>query len=260
MPTFNSRVRLQSLQQALAKEACWRRPPPVTVASAAESAIPMPAAAPDSAPALMPKGPLRLTDDQLAAVLHAAEHSIRPAVMAPDCETRASAPAGGMRAAKLALSLARDDNTPRQFGPTSLRPVARAAFSQASASEPSPWPSPAVMMMAVAAPCSPAAAMMPGTGLWRCRDDEQIGRRSQLLDGFDGFDSLDLAIVRVDETDRSSETGAVKVSQHGTAGRRFAWARPHDHDRSRREQLVETIGRHRSHPSNGGSRPLPQQC
>jgi|GraSoiStandDraft_16_1057320.scaffolds.fasta_scaffold408270_1 hypothetical protein len=70
MPTFNSRVRLQSL---LAKEACWRRPPPVTVASAAESAIPMPAAAPDSAPALMPKGPLRLTDDQLAAVLHAAE-------------------------------------------------------------------------------------------------------------------------------------------------------------------------------------------
>jgi hypothetical protein len=33
----------------------------------------MPVAAPDSAPAPMPKGPLRLTDDQLAAVLRAAE-------------------------------------------------------------------------------------------------------------------------------------------------------------------------------------------
>ena len=63
----------------------------------------------------------------------AADHSIRPAVMAPDCDTRARSPVGGMRAAKLALSLARDDNTPRQLGPTSLRPVARAAFSQPSA-------------------------------------------------------------------------------------------------------------------------------
>jgi CBS domain-containing protein len=40
--------------------------------------------------------------------------------------------------AKLPLSLARADNTPRQFGPTNLRPVACAAFSHASASEPSP--------------------------------------------------------------------------------------------------------------------------
>src|SRR5262245_31663890 len=93
----------------------------------------------------------------------AADHSIRPAVMAPDCETRASSPAGGMRAAKLALSLAREVKTRRQFGPPSLSPVARAAFSQASASEPSPCPSPAVMMIAVATPFSPAAATMPGT-------------------------------------------------------------------------------------------------
>ena len=73
MPMLSSRVRLQSLQQALAKEARWRRPSPVTVASAAESAIPMPAVTPDSAPAPMPNSPLRLTDDQLAAVLQAAE-------------------------------------------------------------------------------------------------------------------------------------------------------------------------------------------
>jgi hypothetical protein len=92
----------------------------------------------------------------------AADHSIRPAVMAPDCETRARSPVGGMRAAKLALSLARAESTPRQFGPMSRRPVARAARSQACASEPSPWPSPAVMMMALAAPFSPAAVTMPG--------------------------------------------------------------------------------------------------
>ena len=73
MPMFNSRVRLRSLQQALAKEARWRRPSPVTVASAAGSATTMPTAAPDSAPASMPNGPLRLTDDQLTAVLRAAE-------------------------------------------------------------------------------------------------------------------------------------------------------------------------------------------
>ena len=52
---------------------------------------------------------------------------------------------------------------PRQFGPTSLRPVARAAFSQPSASEPVPCPRPAVMMIAAAAPFSPAAFTMPGT-------------------------------------------------------------------------------------------------
>ena len=83
--------------------------------------------------------------------------------MAPDCDTRARSPVGGMRAAKLALSLAREDNTPRQLGPTSLRPVARAAFSQPSASEPAPCPRPAVMMIAAAAPLSPAVFTMPGT-------------------------------------------------------------------------------------------------
>jgi hypothetical protein len=69
MPTFNSRVRLRSLQQALAKEARWRRPSPVTVASAIGSATAMP----DPAPASIADGPLRLTDDQLTAVLRAAE-------------------------------------------------------------------------------------------------------------------------------------------------------------------------------------------
>ena len=50
-----------------------RRPPPVTVASAAGSATTTPATAPDSISASIPNGPLRLTDDQLTAVLRAAE-------------------------------------------------------------------------------------------------------------------------------------------------------------------------------------------
>src|SRR6476619_5420280 len=68
MPTLNLLTRLH---QALTTEAHWRRPP-VTVASAAKSATTIPPAASD--PALpMADEPLRLTDDQLAAVLRAAE-------------------------------------------------------------------------------------------------------------------------------------------------------------------------------------------
>ena len=73
MPTFNSRVRPRSLHRALVKDAMTRRPPPVTVASAAGSATTTPATAPDLISASIPTGPLRLTDDQLTAVLRAAE-------------------------------------------------------------------------------------------------------------------------------------------------------------------------------------------
>ena len=45
----------------------------------------------------------------------------------------------------------------------SLMPWARALRSAAAASEPEPWPSPAVMMIAAAAPFAPAAATMSGT-------------------------------------------------------------------------------------------------
>src|SRR6266700_1145914 len=87
-----------------------------------------------------------------------AAHSTSPVAMAPDCEIRARSPDFGVLAAKLALSLAPGTKTPRQLGPTRRRPFARAACSQASATEPAPWPSPAVMMMAAAGPLAPAAA------------------------------------------------------------------------------------------------------
>ena len=71
--------------------------------------------------------------------------------MAPDWEMSARSPVRGMEAAKLALSFEGGASTPRQLGPTSRRPLARAACSLASASDPGPWPRPELMMMADAA-------------------------------------------------------------------------------------------------------------
>ena len=88
-----------------------------------------------------------------------AAHSIMLAAMAPDCEISARSPDCGMRAAKLALNLAAGDRMPRQFGPTMRRPLRRAAISIASAIDPGPWPSPAVITMAVAQPVSAAASI-----------------------------------------------------------------------------------------------------
>jgi hypothetical protein len=53
-------------------------------------------------------------------------HSTSPAAMAPDWETSARSPAGGIEAAKLALSLTPGTSTPRQLGPTRRIPTARA--------------------------------------------------------------------------------------------------------------------------------------
>jgi hypothetical protein len=86
-----------------------------------------------------------------------------PAAIAPDCEINAKSPGSGIRAAKVALNWACGAITPRQFGPTSRKPVARAAFSQLSAREPGPRPRPAVMMIAAGTPFSPAAETMAGT-------------------------------------------------------------------------------------------------
>src|SRR5215470_14019381 len=92
-----------------------------------------------------------------------AAHSTKPAATAPDCEISAISPGCALCAAKLALSLACGARTPRQFGPTSWRPLLRAMFSQDSASEPGPCPIPAVTIIAVDVPFSPAAAMIAGT-------------------------------------------------------------------------------------------------
>ena len=91
-----------------------------------------------------------------------AAHSTTPAAIAPDWEISASDPARGSRSAKLALRAPGGERTPRQFGPTILRPLARARARMASPGESGPWPSPAVRTMAVCAPLAQASSMMPG--------------------------------------------------------------------------------------------------
>jgi hypothetical protein len=66
-----------------------------------------------------------------------------------------------MCAEKLALRLTPGIMMPRQFGPISRMPYFRAARSAASAIEPGPWPSPALMMTAPAAPHWPASSIRP---------------------------------------------------------------------------------------------------
>src|SRR5450755_405528 len=95
--------------------------------------------------------------------LRRAAHSTIPAAMAPDCEINAKSPRRADLAAKVALNFAGGTITPRQFGPTRRRPLARAAFSHACATEPGPCPRPAVMMMAAAAPLFAAWATTAGT-------------------------------------------------------------------------------------------------
>src|SRR5512132_10507 len=83
--------------------------------------------------------------------------------MAPDCEINAKSPGEGKLAAKLALSFRPGTRTPRQLGPTSRTPFARAAHSAASDSDRGPWPKPAVRMIAAAQPLDPTAAINSGT-------------------------------------------------------------------------------------------------
>jgi hypothetical protein len=69
MPTFNSRVRLRSLQQALAEEACLRRPPSVTVA----------------APRLDPRPPCRQTRQIRRPRQDPTVPSASPMISSPPC-------------------------------------------------------------------------------------------------------------------------------------------------------------------------------
>ena len=59
------------------------------------------------------------------------------------------------------------------------------------------------MMIAAAAPFSPAAATMPGTDCGGAAITSRSGASGRFLNGFDRLDAFDLGVARVDETDRS---------------------------------------------------------
>ena len=144
-----------------------------------------------------------------------------PAAMAPDCEISARFPAAGICAEKLALRLTPGIMMPRQFGPISRMPYFCAARSAASASEPGPWPSPALTMTAPAAPRRPASSIRPANGAGRRGEDNEFGRKSQFCDAADGRDTIDLGIARIDEAEFALELGFANIVENGAADR--AW-------------------------------------
>ena len=184
----------------------------------------------------------------------AADHSTRPAVMAPDCEIEGEI-ADGRHAG----------------GEAGIEPGARRQHAEAIRTD-QPQAGRARRFLAGVGERAVAVAEPgcdddrgrgasfagrgddTGHGLRRRRDHDEIGCLRQLLQGPDSFDSLDLRVMRIDRDRSILEARVSQVPQYGAARRRFARASPDDRHRSRREQLVETIGRHRPTRSTENSR------
>ena len=104
-----------------------------------------------------------------------------PAAMAPDWEISARFPIAGMCAEKLALRFTPGIMMPRQLGPISRIPYFCAARSAASASDPAPWPSPALTMITPAAPQRPASSIRPGIAVAGAVTTTSSGAKASLL-------------------------------------------------------------------------------
>jgi hypothetical protein len=124
--------------------------------------------------------------------------------------------------AKVALNFAAGAITPRQFGPTIRSPFSRAARSAASANEPVPWPSPAVKIIAAATPRPAAAATIPGTEFRRRGDDRDVGRRIDRVDTCGRRKALDLAMMWVDERNRTRKAPCAEIAKNRAAHRALA--------------------------------------
>ena len=145
-------------------------------------------------------------------------HSTNPAAMAPDWETSARSPAGGIEAAKLALSLTPGTSTPRQFGPDKAHPC-RARDRPALIGK---------RAGTVAKSCGKNDAERRAL-LRRCRDrgrhgnrghndDGDIGHFRQLVIGFARWNALDRIVARIDEMNGAGKTAAAKVPEYGMTG------------------------------------------
>ena len=138
-------------------------------------------------------------------IARVAAHSIMPAAMAPDCEISGEIAACGMRGREARIELA--PAAPARRGNSGRRAAGRLHARRgraASASEPGPWPRPAVMMMAAAAPFRRPPPRCSGTAAGH-RDHDEVGCVGQLIHGPDGADPFDLVVVRIDEMDRAFE-------------------------------------------------------
>jgi hypothetical protein len=79
---------------------------------------------------------------------------------------------------------------------------------------------------------------------WRGGDDHHVGRARDCLNRFDRCDAFDLTVVRVDHVNWPGKAGALDVGDDVPTDRICVRARTHDGDRTRRNKLVEAIGRH----------------
>ena len=95
----------------------------------------------------------------------------------------------------------------------------------------------------------------PGDRSRRRGDDDQFGHKSQFLDAADGSDAVDLGIARIDEAELAFELGFANIVQNGAADRAMARTGADQRDGTRRKQIFQAIGRHRSLVP-GRSRPL----
>src|ERR1700730_16394408 len=171
--------------------------------------------------------------------------STMPAAMAPDWEISARFPAHGTCAAKLALRVTPGIMMPRQFGPISLIPYFCAARSAASASEPAPWPSPAVIIRAPAAPRAPACSMRLGTAVAGAVITNQFGHKRQFVEATDRGNAIDLGIMRIHKSKIAFEFRLKNIPENGPPDRTGARTGPDQCDRSGRKQIFQMIGRHR---------------
>ena len=77
-------------------------------------------------------------------------------------------------------------------------------------------------------------------------NDRDIGRRIDGIDAGGRRDPLDLAVVRIDQSEGTGKARGAQIAQHRAADRALTRARAHQGDRARTEQLFEPIGRHGS--------------
>ncbi len=101
-------------------------------------------------------------------------HSAIAAATVPDCEISARSPTEGACANRLASSFRPGTQRPALFGPRRRRPWARAALRARGPGSSGPVPSPALRMMAAAAPIRPASSTTSGT----CEGGTAITTRS----------------------------------------------------------------------------------
>ena len=90
----------------------------------------------------------------------------------------------------------------------------------------------------------------------RRRDDDEIGRVLQPIDAWHGNEPVDLRMTRIDQMQRSGKSGLAQVAQNLAADRGFARACADQGNRSRRQDLLESVCTHRNR-SELICRPLP---